>query len=151
MRSLYLVLLASLFVLLGCSSQDYVSGWAHFPPGTNMQSGRYHLGINVHGMKRYDYVDRTKKKVYLVIEEGEEEIFRREYEVIAGELEWDVTWDSVDDLQILFYQYRERATSLSRNIIESNPKEIFSVRFTYNREVRNFVEYPVIAKVENSR
>lgn len=101
------------------------------------------MRIEVRGQKRHAYADKTKKRVILAIFKDQTEMLTREYEFTAASLAWNVTWDTLEDLNIMFFDFEEGVTIYNKNAVELPAKQIFALRFTFDAQSNKFIEYPV--------
>ncbi len=138
-----LLICSNLFLLMySCSGNTIVSKTHCYPPGKNFETAEYRLVIDVYGQNGKAYTAKTEKKIIVTIWKGEKEQLRREYKCSAASLEWDVTWNDLNDLSILFFDFPEGESIYDKNAIELPAKNIFSLRFTFDSE-KKFIEYPI--------
>ena len=131
-----------LSMIPGCSHTVTGSNY-YFPPSSRPENAQYHLWISTEGASRKAYVAKTKKKVTLGIERGNENIFIREYEMTASSLETDVSWDKIDDLRITFFDFNEGISIYDRATAYKSGKVIFMLHFTFDPVSKTFIEYPI--------
>jgi len=140
-------LLCIVFFLHGCS-YTLVSKISYYPSGANKSTAQYQMFIEVQGESGHAYVDMTKKKICLSIWKGEEKIFYREYECKAAALSWNIAWNKLDDITVVFFDFKE-GISIYNNKDKENAKQILSLHFTYDSKLNKFVEYPIQFDVVN--
>jgi hypothetical protein len=145
MLKITLIFICSIIVLLshGCSGNTIVSKTHYYPSDKNFETAEYRLAIDVHGKDGKSYTAETEKKIIVTIWRKDKELLKREYKCLAASLEWAVTWNELDDLNILFFDFPEGASIYDKNASEFPAKNILSLRFTFDAEKKKFVEYPV--------
>lgn len=148
-RGIWLLVFSVLIsaVLLGCSMRPVVSKTNWYPQDKDYESADYLLHIEVYGEKREAYSTTTKKKIAITIWERKTKVFVRNYVCTAASLDWDVVWDQLDDLNIVFFDFSEGISIYDEKSEELPAKQIFSLRFTYNKQTKGFTEYTVLQDV----
>ena len=107
-------------IVPACRMYTSVGQTVQYPPGSDYASAQYRLVIGVDGARGRAYVDRTSKTIQVTIWEGKTEVLAREYRLTAGSLKWNVTWNTLDDLCITFFEYgnpvsgKEQADDLTK-------------------------------------
>lgn len=101
--------------LIGCSSTVVTGGLrdSAFSPG----DGRFQLGIEARGPRGRSYTAYNKKKVAVSIvrvasDHSVAVMFRREYDVLAGDLTWVAEWSNGERVSLLLLD-RVHTTQLS--------------------------------------
>jgi hypothetical protein len=105
------------------------------------------MQIEVHGVKRKAYTANTKKTIILTIWKGQNKLLDREYVCTAASLEWDVVWKELDDVKVIFFDFPEGVSIYDENALEMPANQTFSLRFTYDNQIKKFKEYPVSQNV----
>ncbi len=129
-------------ILPGCSRTTTGSNY-YFPANSRSKNAQYHLWISTDGANGKPYTAKTRKKVTLGIERGNENIFIREYEVTAASLESDVSWERLDDLKVTFYDFNEGISIYNRTTAHESGKVIFIVHYKFDPVSKTFIEYPI--------
>ena len=141
LRTASLVLMMS--IVSACRMYTSVGQTVRYPPGSDYASAQFHLVIGVDGARGRAYADRTLKSVHVTIWKGETKVLERQYRLAAGSLRWNVTWNTLDDLRITFFEYgnpvsgKDQAGDLTRVT-----RQVFAVAFTFDKTAMSFVEAP---------
>jgi len=146
MKRLFLCSVISV-LFSGCSGHTIVSKTHFYPSDKDYETADFLMQIEVHGEKRQAYTDSNQKKVIVAIWKGQNKLLNREYVCTAASLEWDVVWKELDDLKVVFFDFQEGISIYDEKAVELPAKQIFSLRFTYNNQVKGFTEYPVLQNV----
>jgi hypothetical protein len=133
--------------LSGCYMHPVVSKTHWYPSDKDYESAEYLLYIEVHGEKREAYTATTKKRATITIWKGKSKLLVRDYVCTAASLEWDVVWNQLDDLNIVFFDFPEGISIYDEKAVELPAKQIFSLRFTYDSQAECFTEYPIPQKI----
>src|SRR5438046_2788935 len=85
-----MVLIAS-----ACRESTWVGQTIYYPQGSDVANAQYSLIIEVDGAHGRAYVDRTIKTVHVTIWKRETKVLDRQYQLTAGDLEWEVFWSAL--------------------------------------------------------
>jgi len=153
MRTLQTASLVLVMLMLpGCRMYTSVGQTVEYPPGSDYRSAQYHLVIGVDGARGRAYVDRTSKSLHVTIWKGETKVLEREYRLAAGSLEWNVTWNTLEDLRITFFEYGKPVPGKEQaGDVTKVPRQVFAVAFTFDETARSFVEAPAPVDVVDQR
>ena len=140
-----LLALVSALSAVGCTHTETGANF-YFPPGSEPAEAKYQLSVAFVGAARHAYVDRTKKKIGIVIRAGDAVLLSRQYTIVAGDLDAGVTWEKGDDLTVFFFEpgvYAPRSAARA---------EVLRLHFTIEPGGSRFVEAPLpvadLAKVK---
>ncbi len=134
-------------MLFGCAGHTIVSKTHYYPHDKNFNTADYRLEVVVHGEKRHAYTARTQKKIVITIWSNQKKLLNREYICTSASLEWDVTWNELGDLNILFFDFEEGISIYDKQVLEKQAKHILSLRFTFDAQKKEFTEYPVTKNI----
>src|SRR5437867_12225633 len=127
--SLELVML----MLPGCRMYTSVGQTVRYPPGSDYASAQFHLVIGVDGARGRAYADRTLKSVHVTIWKGETKVLERQYRLAAGSLRWNVTWNTLDDLRITFFEYGNPVSGKDRGrYLSWVTRQVLAAAFTFD-------------------
>lgn len=143
-RFTWLLLCSLTSVLLsGCSGHTIVSKTHYYPSDKDYETADFLMQIEVHGEKREAYSASTKKRAMITLWKGKNKLLSREYVCTAASLEWDVVWKELNDLKIVFFDFPEGNSIYDEKAVELPAKQIFSLRFTYDNQIKGFTEFPI--------
>ncbi len=144
MKTKYQLLVILLALSVSCCFMHTVKSMNYyFPVGSNSTNCEYYLWMECHGETRKAYTDKTKKSVRVGIQKGKNNVFLREYELLAASLESDVKWERVDDLTITFFDFDEGVSIYKKDIAYKSAKILFILHITYDPAIGKFIEYPI--------
>ena len=133
-----------LFMLSACRTHTYSFGIKYYPENADPKDAQYCLHVNIDGAKGKAYNDMTKKDIWISITgENNTILLKREYSVQARDLTWEISWPNYDDLTISFYEQDGIISLTETNELNYIPTEIFSVSFTLDSKLENFIETAV--------
>ena len=112
----------------------------YYPPGSKPEKADYHLWIEFQGAKRKAFTDKTKKKIIVGINKQKNNVFIREYECIAADINSYVSWDEIDNLRITFFDFDDGISIYDRDLAHKSGKIILTLQFTYDPERGVFIE-----------
>jgi hypothetical protein len=141
-----IILSLSFFMGVSCTHQrhPYSFGTYYFPENSDSKSYTYKLYIIVDGEEDHAYTEKTDKKISLSIKNHDDKILLyRNYGVIASDLNWDIHWEKVDNLHIVFYQYASDISKHEAMNLSITPQQIMSLSFSYDEQSQSLTEAPV--------
>jgi hypothetical protein len=108
------------YISSGCDSQcggTTVGGAHYFPPGSDRDSRRMTLHVSVEGERGKAYVATSPKRIYLSVDaKNGTTLLKREYTVVAGDLEWKADWTDPSQLHVVFFEFMGPGPEVARTV-----------------------------------
>ncbi len=134
-------------LLTGCYMQPVVSKTHWYPLDRDYESADYLLYVEVSGERGKAYTATNTKNVIITIFKDNNKYLVRDYVCKAASLEWEVVWNELDDLNILFFDFPEGISIYDEKVVELPAKQIFSLRFTFDKQNDRFSEHTISPKI----
>lgn len=139
MKALALLALSSigLMALCGCTNTVIGDGL-----GKESPDGQHSLAINSHGASGHAYVDKTKKRVYVLIRQqgNEKAVFQRDYTLVASDLGWSTLWQSPTNVVVVFFDFGDKMSSYDAKNSGARSNHVATLKFHRDSATGQFSE-----------
>lgn len=95
-----IILIFCFIILFSACSHTVVGGQEYSP------NGEYVFIFESHGASGKAYNETSEKRVYYSVKEKDSDnlLLKNDFEINAGDLSAEITWDSNEKLEVIFYE-----------------------------------------------